>query len=212
MIMRKFHGESNEIPRPRNKGEVSRKEHDEAPAQTATLQVFLRSPFTLQADVFKKYSLCERLEFLPCSVLMFYIQSLKMDTSDDGPSTAFSSGSHEHGLTRSYGHRRYADLRNSEAGQKKQQAEFKKCYSVVLSKPTFSFPNLSSSYNGLVNRYCPFLLLLPGASETEIETLFCIANHFSRRSKSLPGTAALSVCKKTHPFLLRLQFTTSSCV
>lgn len=104
------------------------------------------------------------------SVLRLYFGSLRMDSSDEGPSKFSGSGSEKPSLSCSSGRHHDTDPRNTRAGQRENQTKFTHFGDVVFSKPSLNFLRPLSPYNGRLLSYCPSSLFSSQASETELAT------------------------------------------
>lgn len=116
MITDKSDSERYGTSRPEKKRKRTRKEHRKARSQALVPRQSLASPFASPADVFDKYRFREKLKAVPFSVLKSDFESLKMDTSNEGPSRSSDTGSDEHSHSRPSCRHQDADLRNTQVG------------------------------------------------------------------------------------------------
>lgn len=135
MIMGELAGEGDENPRLRKKTKVTRKKLSRARVQAPELLESFLSPSSFPADVFRKSRLRENLEAMSLSFLKSFSRLLKHDTSDEESSSFSGSGSDEPSFNRSSGCHQNADLRYTQAVQRKHRAESVNFDGVVSSKP-----------------------------------------------------------------------------
>lgn len=131
-----------------------------------------------------------------------YFRLLKLDTSDEIPSSWFGSGSNTFSPSLSYDRHQDADPSNTQASQEGPQTEARNFEDVVFSKPPLSCFSPSSPYNGPVPSCRPSLSSFLQPIRTVIDAPSRSAHLSPSSSTSLPGIAAISTSEKARSFPL----------
>lgn len=200
--MGRLDGESGETLLPRKNRKGIQLGLNRSSMQASAFQKPVPPSSPLHASFSEKYGVRERLKAEPYLVLKSSSGSPSMNTSNEEPSSFFSSDTHKPCLRRSSGLHKGGDHGHSQASQEKHQTKFKHLEEVVASNHSLNCVNPSFPTTVPFSRTTSLSSFLPQASRTGIKTTPRTAHSFPSRSTSPPGIAAISTYNNPRVFLL----------